>query len=108
MMTFLELLVYFIFGVIVATVIEAIIIVRSRKLDQKEIAESPIKSVEVEIEKYNDDYLVFDKKTKLFLAQGKDYLSLHEILTKKFPNTAILVGTSNLENVGLKIGKFEC
>lgn len=108
MTMFLELLVYFIFGVIVATVIEAIIIVKSRKLDQKEITENPIKTVEVEIEKYNDDYLVFDKKTKLFLAQGKDYISLHEILTKKFPNTAILVGTSNLENVGLKIGKFEC
>lgn len=56
--------------------------------------------VQVEIEKHNDHYYVYNMKDKTFMAQGDTQKSLEETLTSKYPGKKFAAKEENLVEMG--------
>lgn len=63
-------------------------------------------TVVVTIVKDGEYFLVYNKETKEFLAQGKSHQEIVNILRKRFPDKAFTADRENIDNVGYDYDSF--
>lgn len=55
------------------------------------------------VEKHEDSFILYDEKTDEFLAQGKDWKELKDVLASRFKNRTISVRRDDAYDVGLDL-----
>lgn len=69
-----------------------IAIIQEIKKKNEEFEE--LENIEVEIEKYNDQFFVYNKKTRLFLGQGSTSESALSVVRDRFPDKELKVSNA--------------
>ena len=69
-------------------------IIQELKKKNKEFEELENIEVEVEIEKYNNQFFVYNKKTRLFLGQGSTSESALLVVKERFPDKELKVSNA--------------
>ena len=74
-----------------------------RIVDQVEssIDEQEDERIRIDIEKYNDMFLVYDQETGAFMAQGKDGQEISKRLAERYPHKIFAASEEDLSKVGL-------
>lgn len=60
-----------------------------------------IKVIEVDIEKHQDDFYLFNRETSEFVAQGKSKEELVEAINRRFKGYRVLAQEEQLKELGL-------
>lgn len=69
--------------------------------DIKSMNVETIKMIDVKIEKYDDMYYLFDRKSDLFIAQGKNLEELKKRCDERYKTNVIVADTDDLKANGL-------
>lgn len=67
----------------------------NEQLDEEEF-------ININIEKHNNTYYVYDKDSNSFMGQASDRIELEKVLAERFPGKRFMADGSNLKEVGFK------
>ena len=71
-------------------------------IDQLQAEQEEVETININIEKHNDTYYVYDKDKNSFMGQANNRKELEEVLGKRFPGKRFLADRENLKEVGFK------
>lgn len=66
----------------------------------KESEEESEELIQITIEKHNEVFYVYDRKTKTFMGQGKNRDEIEDVLHERFPGKRFGASEQNLIEVG--------
>lgn len=77
-----------------------ILVARFQKTMETAAKDVERRVVEILVERNESLFLVYNTKTKEFLAQGADHKAISEVLSNRFPDIIFIADVDNLEKVG--------